>query len=185
MNKKYLLYAIFPVIALVSISGFVLADSTNANVINPMANIVNAIAEKFNLNVSDVQDVFDEQRATMEANRQEHREEMQADMQEKFNERINQAVSDGKLTQAQADLIIAKKAELCSQQTSMEGKTREEILAFQKSQRDSLEQWAKDNNIPTGYIMFCGMGRGKGSGDFGPQRMNRPQNSQETSSASE
>lgn len=165
MNKKYLLYAIVSVVALVSVGGFVLADSTNANGVNPMANIVSAIAEKFNLNASDVQAVFDEQREIMETNRKEHREEMQADMQEKFTERINRAVVDGKLTQVQADLIIAKKAELCSQQTNMEGKTREEILAFQKTQRDSLQQWAEDNNIPTEYIMFARMGHAKGFGN--------------------
>jgi len=174
MNKKYLLYAIVPVIALASIGGFVLADSIDANKANPMANIVNAITERFNLNASDVQAVFDEQKATMDANREQRRKEMQADMQAKFEEKIDQGVIDGKLTQAQADLVFAKKAELQSQNINMEGKTKEEIMLAQKNQRDSLKQWAKDNNIPTEYLIFCGMGGHGAPGGFGFQ-INRGQ----------
>lgn len=155
--------------ALVAIGGVVLADSS-LNQTNPMDNLVNAIAKKFNLNVSDVQAVFDEQRTAMQS---EHKEEMQTKMQEKFTEKIKQAVADGKLTQAQADLIIAKKAELCVQQENLQGKTKEEILTVQKTQRDALKQWAEDNNISLEYFAFGRMGF-KGPGNFGFQKMKGP-----------
>lgn len=168
INKKYLLYAVVPVMALATIGGVVLADSNNSNQTNPIDSLVNAIAQKFNLNVSDVQAVFDEHRTVMQS---EHREEMQTKMQEKFTEKIEQAVADGKLTQAQADLIVAKKAELNAQQENLQGKTKEEILEAVKTHRDALKQWAQDNNISLEYFAFGKMGF-KGPGNFGFQKMN-------------
>jgi len=38
-------------------------------------------------------------------------DEKRVEMQQKFEERISQAVTDGKLTQEQANMIIAKKAD--------------------------------------------------------------------------
>jgi len=149
MNKKYLLYALVSVIAFTAVSGVVLADSVT-NRTNPMNNLVNAIAQKFNLNVSDVQAVFDDQRTNVQAN-----------MQQRFVDEIKQAVTNGKLTQAQADLIIAKKAEVDAQRASLQkdtSKNREEIVAEMKTQQDALKQWAKDNNIPEQYLRFCGKG---------------------------
>src|SRR3989338_8135956 len=66
---------------------------------NPMQNLVSAIAEKFNLNELDVQAVFDEQR---DAAQEKH--------QENAGEHLAKAVTDGKLTQAQADAIAANMA---------------------------------------------------------------------------
>jgi hypothetical protein len=116
---------------------------------NPMSSLVSAIAAKFNLDTVDVQAVFDEQRANMEKGRQQ----MEAD-------RLKQAVADGKLTQEQADKIIAKKAELEALHLSLEGKPEERDTL--KAQMDTLKQWASDNNIPMEYIMFGGHGRGPG-----------------------
>ncbi|MCC2631113.1 MAG: hypothetical protein K0S38_922, partial [Candidatus Paceibacter sp.] len=72
---------------------------------NPMSSLVTAIATKFNLNAADVQVVFNE---TMQA---EHTERA-AQMQQLQTTRLATAVREGKLTQAQADLITSKTAEL-------------------------------------------------------------------------
>jgi len=162
MNKKYFLYAIIPAVMLMAVGGAVLADS-KINKIDPMANIVNAIAQKFNLNVNDVQAVFDQQRTEMQAQREQNRTQMQEEMNQKFTERINKLVSDGKLTQDQANKIFAKKTELEAQRAGLEGKTKEEIQSIMKASMESLKQWAQDNNIPLGYIQFGGLGMpGKG-----------------------
>jgi hypothetical protein len=142
MNKKYLLYAIVPVLALISV-GAVYADSTTSGNGKPMESLVTAIATKFNLNTSDVQQVFDDNRTAMQAQRQ-------AEMQQNFTDRLNQAVVDGKLTQDQANLIAAKKAELQDQT----GAKRENA----KAHMDELKQWATDNNIPLEYLQLGGFG---------------------------
>jgi hypothetical protein len=114
---------------------------------NPMSNIVNALAQKFNLNVSDVQQVFDDQHMQMEA---EH-SQMLAD-------RLNQAVKDGKLTQDQADKITAKQKELEGQPKS----------AIQKRMAD-LKQWATDNGIPQEFMPFGMFGGHHGGFGHGHQ----------------
>lgn len=65
-----------------------------------MGGLVEAIAEKFDLKVADVQAVFDEQRQEMEASLADHEAEA-----------LSQAVADGKVTQAQADAMTAKRQE--------------------------------------------------------------------------
>lgn len=156
MNKKYLLYAIVPVLALAAVGGAILADTTSQPN-NPMSGLVSAIAQKFNLNASDVQQVFDEQRGKMQ-------EERQQEMQQKFAERLSKAVSNGKITQDQANLITAKHTEMQTFMKSLEGKTKEEMRTLRKAQMDSLKQWAQDNNIPMQYLQFGGGGFGKGMG---------------------
>ncbi|MFA5185964.1 MAG: hypothetical protein WC551_05730 [Patescibacteria group bacterium] len=121
-----------------------------------MNGIVQAIAAKFNLSQSDVQKVFDEQHAKQQA-------EMQAKQEQNFKDRLTQAVADGKLTQAQADLVTAKHAEVQAFMKGLEGKTAEERQAAMKTESEALKQWATDNKIPENYfIMGSGMGPGRG-----------------------
>ena len=140
----------------------------------PMNGLVQAIAKKFNLNASDVQQVLDQQRSQMETERQAERAKTDAQRQQEFTDKIKQAVTGGKLTQAQADLIIAKKAELEVQKTSLEEKTREERQTIMKQQMDSLKKWISDNNIPQEYCPFVGFGMGKGFGKLGGHNSNAP-----------
>ena len=159
MNKKYLLYVLTPVLAVAVTGGVVLADNKDTTS-NSMSNLVSAIAQKFNLNPVDVQTVVNE-------NFKQNMQERQAEMLTKLTERVNKEVLNGKLTQAQADLIIAKHTEMQNFMKNQEGKTMEEIQASKKSQMDSLKQWAKDNNIPEQYAQFGGLGKfgpGKGQG---------------------
>lgn len=169
MKKKYFIYPIISLAAFAIFGAAYATADTAMGANNPMSELVNAIAQKFNLNASDVQQIFDEQRVKMEAQREQRGEEMKEKFQQKFTERINQAVSDGKLTQEQANLIFAKRAEIEAQQKNMENMTKEERQTAAKEQRDSLRQWAEDNNIPQEYLMFGGFGMGKGNGRQGGQ----------------
>ena len=154
MNKKYLLYLIVPVMALASI-GAVYANSTVQAGNGPMADLVNAIAQRFNLNADDVQQVFDEQKETMKAQ-----------MEQKFEDRINQAVADSELTQEQANLIFAKRAELKLERenwkASFEGKTKEETKTLMQEKKGELKQWSEENDISLKYLHPGKMGHGKG-----------------------
>lgn len=156
MNKKYFLYALIPAIAVVSFGAVAFASQENGK--NPMSDLVTKIAQRFNLQEKDVQAVFDE-------NRTEKQTEKQADNQQKFTDALKKAVTDGKLTQAQADLIIAKRAELVAKmKTFFETgtKTKEEIKTASKQMHADLNAWATANNIPQEYVKFLGLGFGGG-----------------------
>ena len=135
--------------------GVMTVSAASENAQHPMANLVNAIAQKFNLNPTDVQKVFDDQKT-----------QMHVSMEQKLADRISKAVADGKLTQDQANKITAKIAELEAFKTSLHGKTKQEIKAAMKTQMESLKQWVSDNNIPAGYLNF-GLHLGKMHRGFG------------------
>jgi hypothetical protein len=168
MKKRYILYAVLPLMfSAIMGAAYVGADTTDTS--NPMSDLVTAIAKKFNLNSSDVQQVFDEQKVRIESK-----------IQVEFANRIIQAVSGGKLTQDQADKIMAKKTELEVQKTSLEGKSREERRSAIKAQMDSLKQWATDNNIPREYIPFIG---GRGHGFFKGPAFGKPAGEKDSSAS--
>ena len=151
---------------------------------NPESTIVNKIATKFNLSVADVQAAFDEARA-------EGKAEMTAQMKTADAARLSAAVTAGKLTQAQADLITAKKAEIKTQMearlTAMKSQVRVDLSALTAEQRKTemqkmqterkaemeaeltaLKAWATANGIPAEYLNFLGgFGAGKGGPGFG------------------
>jgi hypothetical protein len=152
--------------------------------------IAAAIAQKFNLDEAQVQAVFDRQRDKMQANR----EEMETKRQEQFESRLDKLVSEGKLTEAQAAAIKAKKAELETAReanknesgTEFKNMTEEERKAAMEerktkmeAQREALKQWAQDNGISEEYLPMVGMGfagggHGRGGGfggsEFGGNR---------------
>ncbi len=130
---------------------------------NPMANLVTAIAQKFNLNQTDVQKIFDEQRTQMD-------QQMETRRAEELKTRLTQAVKDGKLTQAQADLITAKQTELKAFHDSLKGKTPEECKAAMEAKKTELQQWAKANNIPEEFALMGPMGGPGGHGGQGGPR---------------
>ncbi len=122
---------------------------------DPMSSLVDAIAAKFNLDRSAVQQVVDDQHAAME----QEREQSQAD-------RLSAAVADGTLTQAQADAITAKQAELKAAMESSKDMTETERRDAMKAQFDDLKAWASENGIPDRFVPF-GPGRGHGPGERG------------------
>ncbi len=110
---------------------------------DPMGSLVDAIATKFNLDRSAVQQVVDDQHAAME---QQH--------QQQFADRLKQAVADGTLTQDQADKLTAKQAEVQAFLDSLKNKAEDERRTAMKTEFDSLRTWAQDNGIPGGFLPF-------------------------------
>lgn len=105
--------------------------------------IVDKIAATFNLNKDEVQKVFDQDR-----------DERQSKMAAKREERLATAVSEGSLTQEQADKLKAKHEELKALMDSLKDKSRDERHQAMEAKRSELEQWVKDNNIPDEYTHF-------------------------------
>ena len=118
--------------------------------------IVDKIASKFNLNKADVQKVFDEDRTAHEAEREQQAATKLADL-----------VKAGTLTQAQADKISDKRAEMKADreknQDSFKNMTETERKAAMDAKKAELDQWAKDNGIDAKYLM-PGDGHGPGRG---------------------
>jgi hypothetical protein len=170
MNTKKLskLIGLTAILAVVTIgAGVASADvstNSNSNRQNHMASLIQAIANKFNLNATELEAVVDE---TMQANR----EQMQAEREEEFANRLAKAVTDGKITQAQSDLITAKKAEMRSEMETERGTfsslSKDEIKTKMEARRAEIESWAETNNIPLEYLMGMnkgGEGKGRGHG---------------------
>lgn len=125
----------------------------------PMAGLVQAIAAKFNVNEADVQAVVDAERQKMEEKHAEN-----------FKSRLERAVTDGKLTRAQADAIIAKQAEEKAFFDSLKDKTEAERQAALKAHMADLKAWVENNKIPKDFAFF-GFGRSGhiGRGPMGPK----------------
>jgi cell division protein FtsN len=117
------------------------------------------IAQKFSISQDEVQKVLDEDRDSHEA---EHAQ--------RETDRLQAAVDAGKLTAAQKDLIVAKRAEMKTSMDSLKDKTEEERRTAMEQGRTDLKQWATDNGIPEEYIMMGhggpGGGRMGGRGGF-------------------
>ncbi len=118
--------------------------------------IVQRIAQKFGLKESDVQAVFDEERAA-------HKQVMQ----QRFVTKLDEAVKAGKLTEAKKQLILKKHAELQAKHEAFFAQrssiSKEEMMKQKQTERAELEAWAKENGIDMTYF-FGGMKGGMGKG---------------------
>lgn len=144
--------------AIIGIGGLSLANRASADTTHPHESIIERLAAKFNLNKSDMESVFDEERKA-------HQTEMSA----KLEERLAQAVTDGKITEAQKALILEKHQELQSQRESeretWQNMTREERRTEMQKRHDELNAWLEANNIPTD--LFPEFGNMNGNGRHG------------------
>lgn len=146
MKTKILLPAIALVVTSVAAFG-TMSTFAQSSVQDPHASIIQKLVHKFNLNEDEVKAVFEEERVAM-----------QTKMQAQFEEKLNQAVTDGKLTEEQKKLILAKHEELKQQRETMmkemKNLTDEERRAKMEEHRASLEAWAEENDIDMEYLMF-------------------------------
>ena len=85
-------------------------------------------------------------------------------LQTKLKQRLDKAVSDGKLTGAQEQLILDKVKELEAKRQqdlqNWKNLTPEQRKSAMQEQKTDLENWAKQNNIDLKYLRpELGMGR--------------------------
>lgn len=161
MKKIVLLIALTVLTIGVITTKSALAEDTRPA--NPMASLVTKIAAKFNLNQEEVQAVFDEER-------QERRQERQRWEED----RLSQDVADGKITEAQKELILAKREELEATRQTHLGATlsEEERSALREKHRQEIEAWGEENGIDPRYLGR--MGGRRGPKGFGPGFGNPP-----------
>lgn len=133
---------------------------------DPMSSLVGKLASKFNLDKSDVQKVFDENRSEMEA---KHETELTT--------RLQKLVDAGTLTAEQKTKIEAKlkqiKAERESNKDSMKDLNDTERKAKMDAKKTELEAWAKENGLDLTKLRDIFMKGGRG-GHGGPHQMMHP-----------
>lgn len=156
MNKK--VFLILPIFAILA-GGLLFSTKAIAEGNNNSSSLVQKIADKFGLKKEDVQTVFDQER-----------QDRQAEMQAKYKSQLDQFVKDGKITEDQKQLILAKHKELqASRQSnmgSMRNLTVEERKTAMEKQKSDLESWAKEKGIDIQYVTGFGFGM-KGHGGHG------------------
>ena len=157
-SKK--LTAVALLLGTVVMGGSLLIGSASASNSDHRSALMERIATKFNLNTSEVETVFNEER-----------DARRAEMKAKFEDRLAQAVRDGKITDAQKSLIIEKHESLINERETLKeawrNMTREERKSAMEKRQNDLEAWMKANNIPDG-IFGLGMGMGEaGRGGHG------------------
>lgn len=153
-KKSKMIAAVAFVLGATTLGAGVTHAETAKNPNDPTSLLISTIAQKFNLNSSEVESIV---REIMD---QKHTE-MKAQSEQKFTRQITQAVVNGKLTQAQADLITSKQAETKAFMENLKNTDKTARKAAIKSQMESLKQWATDNNVPKGYLMPIQNGKGK------------------------
>lgn len=174
MKKVFVIAAVSTAIGLTSIIGVGAASAatstSSSSSTSPMSSLIQKIATKFNLKESDVQAVFDADRAEMEQKSEASLVSQQA-----------QLVKDGKITQAQSDAITAKRAELKKEreanQSSETSKTDAERKTEMETRKTALDTWLNAQGIDTKYTYLL-MG---GHGGHGEGRENGPGTADSTS----
>ncbi len=131
--------------------GVLLAGSGVVSAANqPGTTLVDTIAQRFNLDKSQVQTVVDN-----------FRTERQVDREQKYQQRLQKAVDQHTITASQKDLILAKHKEIQDFLKTLKGKTPAERRQALKTERDQVRTWADDNHIPIRFLLpIAGLGRG-------------------------
>lgn len=113
--------------------------------------IVQRLAERFSLNVEDVKEVFEEERA-----------EHHTKMLKTFEDRLSNAVSEGKITEEQKQLILDKHEEMQAKMQDLKSQdlTREEMHEEMKAYHEELKAWAKEQGIEMPLMAFKFGGHG-------------------------
>jgi len=156
MKKQSIVAAIVAGVVTVGLSGVGVAYAATNPGSNHMSSLVDAVATKFNLNRSDVQSVFDSERAKIETTREQS-----------VKDEIAALVTSKKLSQAQADALNTKRTELQAQReanrTADQNKTEAERDTLRQTRKTEIDAWLKQQGIDQQYgYLLAGGGHGHG-----------------------
>ena len=116
---------------------------------NPQSSLVQKLADTFHVDKAKVQAVFDEDRAAHHA-----------EGEKTYEARLTQAVKDGKLTNAQKDLVLAEHKKLAAEMEALmkDDTSKADHRAAMEKIHTEGETWAKANNIDAKWLMGGGPG---------------------------
>ena len=148
--------AVLSILSLVGVFGI---QSVRANEDNNYPPIIQRLVEKFGLNENEVKAVFDEER-----------DEWQQQRQGRFEEQLNQVVSDGKITEEQKQLILAKRTEMQANRNQYQDLSSEERREKMTEHHGEMKTWAQENGIDISFMQMLAKGP---RGGFGGQHFGR------------
>lgn len=152
IKKPILAAGALAVVSLAGPSTANIASATTDSSSSDGSTIIEKLATKFNLNTDDVKAVFEEDRAAHEAERSAERTEDIAD-----------AVTDGDITQAQADHITAALKEIDTLHGGTTPEDKDDTVRDQiRDKMDELRDWMEENDIDMDLL-----GHGGHRGGFG------------------
>jgi polyhydroxyalkanoate synthesis regulator phasin len=161
IKKPIIATAALAVVSLASIGGVAAAHATTNSDSSNGTSIIDKLVTKFNLNADEVKAVFDEDRSAHEAERRANQAE-----------RLATAVTDGDLTQEQADYITKALAEIDTLRGDSIPEDEDDTVREQiKEKMDALRTWAEDNDVD---MKFIGHGGGHHGGFGGPRGEKSP-----------
>lgn len=130
------------------------AQDTDTNKVS----MVKQLAQKLGIEESKIQTAMD----SIHADRQ-------AEMQKQMEARLIQAVTDGKITEQQKQLILKKHQEIQAEREAnretIKNLTPEQRRAEMQEHKSEMEAWAKENGIDMS-LFFGGMGSKGGMRGF-------------------
>ena len=157
MKNRFLIPAVVVMIGGATLFG---AAYVNAQTPTPHQSIIEQIAQRFGLKAADVQSVFDKNKA-----------DRIGQMEKRYEDWLSQQVKDGKITDAQKQLLIAKHKDL---QATMKNKaatfknlTPDQRKAAVQQEKQDLDAWAKQNGIDIKYLFGGRLGMMGGKGMHG------------------
>lgn len=151
LSKKIIVPVL--IVALAGATVFGIAKVNAQSTTQPYQGLVQAIAQKFNLNQSEVQSVVDQYRQQQHASRQQQQ-------QDRLKTKLSTLTQQGKITATQEQAILAEFAKLQSEYnfTNMGNLTRtQRQQEFQKHQQE-LKSWASSQGINLSLIGPLGSG---------------------------
>lgn len=128
--KKILICTLIAV-AFIGLSGVIAVSAQTENGNGFRFPLAEKIAERFNLNLEEVQKVFEETR-----------QEASQEMQTRFTER-----NRCELTEEQRQSLSAKREELMAKYDDMKDLSREEMRNRMQEMRSEMQAWAEENGI--------------------------------------
>jgi len=119
---------------------------------NGFPNIIQKLIDKFNLNPEEVSQVLEETR-----------EEQHQQAQANFEEKLNEAVENGRITEDQKSIILAKHEEMKNSKENWKDLSPEERMEKGKTMKEELKTWAEQNGIDL-KDLFLGYNKGSRGG---------------------
>jgi hypothetical protein len=140
--------------ALIAILGAIAFSAVPVSAQDPVySNLVTSIAQRFNLKEADVAAVVKDVRT-----------QHMTTMRSKWEAKLSQAVTDGKITEAQRQAIIAKHDEVQGKINAAKDLPDAERKVKAKEAFADLEKWSVDNNINLKQFGLFGFGHSMGRG---------------------
>jgi hypothetical protein len=140
-----------------------------------MSVLARAIADRFDLDVEEVREVFEEQAEA-------HREDMRERRERAFETRLDGSVEAGRIDEDLAERVRDMREEMMSFMGSLDDMESDERREAMEKRMEELRDWADENGVPMRYLRFGpppgvhGMNgmMGRGFGHMPADVMHRP-----------